>query len=665
MGAIKKQLAFWRRLSVRHAFFSVLVALAVGLASSLIEFVSSLDDERARTDESVRLIMDVVKEPAASAAHSIDAALAQRIAEGVIAGRGMLRVEINDNFAQHLGVATRPPDHPYLTALAPYLMTPLPPYDIALFREQLAGGPSHVGNLRILTDSGVVLANLQGNFAQTLLAGMVRAIVLAMAFALLFHILTTRALLRLAEGFAEVKPDQPIHQLIPVPAGHEHDELSVIAHAANDLIMAFQKSLEERDRISEDLRQMAALLEIRVEERTREAVEKSMLLEASLEAMAEGLSVIDGDFKLVLWNSKFVKMFELPDELISAGVPIESLIQRAIAQGDSPSARHGGNFTVESELRGLASLPDRWIRKTGMVVDIRRSGMANGGIVTTYTDVTPQAQFEEELHNAKERAEKALDELQQTQASLVQAEKMASLARLVGGIAHEINTPIGVALTAASHFQEKTKDVNKLFASGALRKSDLTVYFDTASEAASFVASNLGRAADLIQSFKKVAIDQASEARRSFELSGYLSEIIQSLIPVLKKAPHRVEIDCPERIDMDSYPGALSQILTNLVMNSLIHAFDNVAAGHMRVCVRAEGDKVVVDYSDDGCGITPENMKNVFEPFFTTRRGRGGSGLGLHIVYNLVTAMLKGNIVCKSEPGQGAHFIMTIPRVVG
>jgi signal transduction histidine kinase len=661
---IEKRLAFRHRLSVRHAFFSVLVAIVVGLMFSLGEFVADLDDERDRVDEAVRLIVSVVKEPAAAAAYSIDTALAKRIADGVVAGRGMLEVGIDDDFGHSLGASARPPDRPRLTVLAPYLIKPLPPYDVALVRSRPEGGSLQVGTLHILTDSGVILSNLLGNSSRLLLLSMVRAVVLAAAFALLFHYLTTRALLGLAAGFAEVKPDQPIRRLLAVPGGHEQDELGIIVRAANDLITAFQRSLEERDRVGEELRQLTEVLELRVQQRTREAVEKSILLGATLEAMDEGLSVIDGESKLTLWNSKFVTMFELPNELAAAGAPIASLIRHSIELGDRPCLPQGGDWIAETDSHDPDRLPCRWTRKTGMAIDIRRSRMVNGGIVTTYTDVTRQAQFEEELRSAKERAEQALEDLRQAQAELVQAEKMASLAQLVGGIAHEINTPIGVAFTAASHFEEKTKDVNRLFASNALRKSDLTTYIGTASEAANFIATNLGRAADLIQSFKKVAIDQASEARRSFELSGYLGQIVQSLIPILKKVPHRVEIDCPSEIVMDSYPGALSQILTNLIMNSLAHAFENVAAGHMRISARTEGDKAIIDYSDDGCGIAPENMKKVFEPFFTTRRGRGGSGLGLHIVFNLVTAMLKGQIVCKSEPGQGVRFTMTMPVTV-
>ncbi|MDR3435615.1 HAMP domain-containing sensor histidine kinase [Telmatospirillum sp.] len=274
------------------------------------------------------------------------------------------------------------------------------------------------------------------------------------------------------------------------------------------------------------------------------------------------------------------------------------------------------------------------------------------------------AQRTADVLSAKERAEAALKELSHTQASLVRAEKMASLAGLVGGIAHEINTPIGVALTAASYFERNTVDVSARFEANSLKKAELATYLASTREAATFIATNLTRAAELVQSFKKVAVDQTSEVRRSFDLAGYLAEIIQSLRPVLKKVPHVVGVDCPGGITIDSYPGAIFQIITNFVMNSLHHAFEEGQPGHIQIAVREEAETVVIDYSDDGRGIAAEYLDKIFDPFFTTSRNRGGSGLGLHIVYNLVTTVLKGDIRCESEPGRGTRMNMTIPKVV-
>jgi signal transduction histidine kinase len=174
----------------------------------------------------------------------------------------------------------------------------------------------------------------------------------------------------------------------------------------------------------------------------------------------------------------------------------------------------------------------------------------------------------------------------------------------------------------------------------------------------------LARAADLVRSFKKVAVDQTSENQRSFNLAEYLGEIVQSLRPVLKKEPHAVEIECASNIVIDSFPGALFQIITNFVMNSLHHAFEPGDVGTIRIRAEENGESVILEYSDDGRGIAPDNLSKIFEPFFTTSRSQGGSGLGLHIVYNLVTATLKGEIRCESKLGEGTRMIVTLPKVV-
>jgi signal transduction histidine kinase len=172
------------------------------------------------------------------------------------------------------------------------------------------------------------------------------------------------------------------------------------------------------------------------------------------------------------------------------------------------------------------------------------------------------------------------------------------------------------------------------------------------------ILANLERAADLIQSFKQVAVDQSSESQRCFNLKEYLEEIMLSLAATLKKTKHTIKITGDEKLILDSYPGALSQIVTNLVMNSLIHAYDEEDSGQISLDFKLEGEQVILQYSDDGRGINPENISKIFDPFFTTNRSQGSTGLGLHIVYNLVTQKLNGTIQCESIVGVGSQFII-------
>ena len=255
----------------------------------------------------------------------------------------------------------------------------------------------------------------------------------------------------------------------------------------------------------------------------------------------------------------------------------------------------------------------------------------------------------------------ALDTLEQARDRLVQSEKMAALGQLVAGVAHEINTPIGVALTASTHLDERTQEFRKAFTENRMKRSDLQAYVDLAGDSASLLYYNLQRAAQLIQSFKQVAVDRASEQHRSFELRSYLEQLIASLAPEVRKAGHSLTMVCAEGIQLTSYPGALAQVLSNFVANAIAHGYDQGAAGSIALTATQDGANVALTVSDKGRGIAPEDLPRIYDPFFTTKRGEGGSGLGLHIVFNIVTETLRGRIACQSTPGVGTSFTATIP----
>jgi ligand-binding sensor domain-containing protein/signal transduction histidine kinase len=266
-----------------------------------------------------------------------------------------------------------------------------------------------------------------------------------------------------------------------------------------------------------------------------------------------------------------------------------------------------------------------------------------------------------EKTRANEDLEQALMRLKLTQSQLVQSEKMASLGSLVAGIAHEINTPIGVGVTAASTLQEWAQRLQKLHTDGKLTRSELERFIGVTGDSTQILMSNLQRAAELIRSFKQVAVDQSSGDRRRFLLKGYLDEVLTSLAPRLNRTGHTVTVDCPVELELDSYPGALAQIVTNLITNSLVHAFPDGRRGHIGISAREEPGGIVLRYADNGVGIAPENLRRIYDPFFTTRRGTGGSGLGMHIVYNLVTQRLGGTIDATSAVGEGAIFEVRFP----
>ncbi|MES2161789.1 MAG: HAMP domain-containing sensor histidine kinase [Pseudomonadota bacterium] len=270
---------------------------------------------------------------------------------------------------------------------------------------------------------------------------------------------------------------------------------------------------------------------------------------------------------------------------------------------------------------------------------------------------------EDEARKSAQTTAKALDDLRRTQESLLQAERLASLGGLVAGVAHEINTPVGIALTSASVLMEATEKVHQSVASGNIKKSDIMRYLETAAESTRLIMNNAYRAAHLIHSFKQIAVDQVSEARRRFELRDYINEVVSSLQPKLKKTRITVSIACPPDIMLDSYPGALAQVITNLTLNCVEHAFDPGDEGRITIGVAQQADWIEMQVVDDGKGIPPDMLDKVFDPFVTTRRGQGGTGLGLNIVFNLIAKQFGGTITVSSILGQGASFVLRMPCV--
>ena len=269
----------------------------------------------------------------------------------------------------------------------------------------------------------------------------------------------------------------------------------------------------------------------------------------------------------------------------------------------------------------------------------------------------------QELAKVNQTLEQTIDHLKQTQDSLIISEKLASLGALVAGIAHELNTPIGNTLMVASTLQDKTYLFTQEIETG-IKRSSLNNFLDEVLESSPLLVRNLTRAADLITSFKHVAVDQSSSQRRIFNLHDIIQEVSDMLRHTFSKTPFLLAIDVPKDIVLDSYPGPLGQVLTNLINNALIHAFVDRQQGIMRIVARRDiPDWIVIEFSDDGVGISAENLKHIFDPFFTTRLGQGGSGLGLNLVHNIVEGLLGGQLQVRSTLGISTCFTFKIPCI--
>jgi len=295
-------------------------------------------------------------------------------------------------------------------------------------------------------------------------------------------------------------------------------------------------------------------------------------------------------------------------------------------------------------------------------------------------DITHQRQVEQEIRNINQELEmrvrsrtvnlehanaelaKAMDTLMRTKSELVRSEKLAALGSLVAGIAHELNTPIGNAVTVNSTIQDQTVKIQRALKQGSLHRSTVTDYLENMVSGTDLMTRNLETARELVASFKQVAADQASNQRRQFDLRETLEGILATVAPMYKKSGHTLVCELQDGIFMDSYPGPLGQVITNFVSNALTHAFEGRQGGRMTLrSEKVDDTRVKISFSDNGNGIEDRNLGRVFDPFFTTKMGKGGSGLGLNIVYNIVTSVLGGTIHLESSPGVGTTFIMTIP----
>jgi ligand-binding sensor domain-containing protein/signal transduction histidine kinase len=272
-------------------------------------------------------------------------------------------------------------------------------------------------------------------------------------------------------------------------------------------------------------------------------------------------------------------------------------------------------------------------------------------------------QLEERVTERTSALQKANEDLNTTQAQLVESEKMASLGNLVAGVAHELNTPIGIGLTAASHLKSQVDQVMDQFPDEQMHPT-LQGFCRHSAESAALIMTSLERAAKMVKSFKQVAVDQAVEEKRVFDLHNYLEQILTSLRPRLRKSLHLVELDCPDNLTLESFPGAFYQIISNLILNSLTHAFEPGQEGIISIEAKADNRRLYLHYRDNGRGMNEEVRSKVFEPFFTTRRGQGGTGLGMHIVFNIVTQILEGTIRCDSTVGAGVSFELRLPEIV-
>jgi PAS domain S-box-containing protein len=421
-----------------------------------------------------------------------------------------------------------------------------------------------------------------------------------------------------------------------------------------------------RDQTGEVIRYEGTVRDITDQKRAEDAIaEGRHRLQQVIDTVPAVINVKDKELRYVLMNRYMAGVFgiEPADAIGHTTTDLMSRYGGQKADDNDKRVLEAGRELgfYEEEYMDSAGQMRHWLVNKLPLLD------ADGeieNIVTVALDIGERKRGELEMRKAKDAAEAALRNLRETQNSLIEAEKLAALGRLVAGVAHEVNNPVGISLTVASSLERKSALFAAEVERGSLKRSSLTEFLETTRDASSQLVANLNRAAELITSFKQVAADRNYSDQRSFDLGDLTEQVVMSLRPGLRKHNLALTVDCQPNLMMNSYPGPYGQVLTNLFLNSVAHAFPDGKPGAVDIKVRESGkDNVEILFSDNGCGMSLDVRRRAFDPFFTTRRDQGGTGLGLHIVYSIVTNRLGGRLDLDSEPGGGTRIQIILPRV--
>jgi signal transduction histidine kinase len=431
------------------------------------------------------------------------------------------------------------------------------------------------------------------------------------------------------------------------------------------------------------LRELSAELEQRVEARTgelrqreQELASKASLLQSVVSNVNQGISYVNADLELVLCNRQFQELLELPAELCQLGTSFVDLARFNAERGEY------GPGDIEEIVRARIDVAKRFVAHhfertrpaDGRTLEIMGVPTPDGGMVSTYLDITERKEAESRLHSLNETLEQRVEQrsaqlqaamliVRQSQEELARGAANATLNTLAASVSHELGTPLGNSLITATTMTDHARRFEAMAEVGQLKRSDLIAFLRTMREGSDLIERSLYRAVELVKNFKQVAADHASEQRRSFDLAAVVRDVLNTLSPTLRHQPHTVTTTIPEGITLDSFPGAIGQVLINLVNNAYLHAFDGREHGCVSIRAHAEAGQVHLVVEDDGVGMSQTLLAQLFQPFFSTKIGRGGTGLGMTIVDNLVHKILGGTLGIQSSVDVGTVFDICLPLV--
>ena len=519
-----------------------------------------------------------------------------------------------------------------------------------------------VGKLFVASSLEMIYHRLWEKSLLIMASQTIKTLVVSFCILLIFYYKVVRHLNRIANYTEQLKPG---HLNIPLQlegrqtGNQKPDELDLLAVSINRMRISLSDELDARQQVSEKLKQERDF--------STTLINSSNLIICCLDTNLQIVTVnpaavlltgyVQEELQGASWLERFVSTPErdhLSNELTDAGI----LENREVTTQD----QQGRELILQWNFVPFYEGADLKYR-IAFGYDITPLKRVEREIIRLNEQL--EAKVEQRTHSLKESNDQlgmAYDNLKMAQQSLVESEKMASLGSLVAGVAHEINTPVGISVTAASFLQERIRDFHQKIDEKQLSRSYLTELIHSLDESSQLLQNNLRRASDLISSFKQVAVDQSSQAHYKFNVADNLHQVAVSLGHQLRKSQSEMSIECDPELNIYSYPGSFAQIYSNLILNSIRHGFDEWQ-GERKILIQVtrHDTELHIDYRDTGKGIDPQILPRIFDPFVTSKRGQGGSGLGTHIVYNLIVQLMHGRITCESKPDQGVRFQIRLP----